>query len=280
MNSIGLDSMLSNASILFASYFFIVIVVILYLALHYVIVSYALQRIGYYLDHPYPWTSWYYKLLMVLQLSERPWWWLFLFILLPGFLGWIPYINLFVGIFLLILWCILLSDMLKRIDSPSWWSILLLLPIVNLILYLVICNQLTTKDQLLFAADASSPPENGQISSEDESQRFVNKVPPKKNSNATLTIIQGDNMGKGYRLDANTIYIIGRAGNIVLPINDKTASREHSRIRYENDAFVLYDLGSTNKTRINTRIVSRKVLIDGDEICTGRTLFRFQWKRQ
>ncbi len=280
MNSFGLDSMLSNAGILFASYYLIVIASALFFILHYVIISYALQKIGDYLDHPYPWTSWFYKLLLVLQFSERPWWWLFLFILLPGLLGWVPFINIFVGIFLLILWCILLSDMLKRVNFPPWWSILLLIPIVNLVVYLVISNKLSAESKFSFNADSSSSLEDNQVSSEDELKKPGSRLHSKKGSYATLTIIQGDNTGKGYRLDSNTIYVIGRAGNIVLPINDKTASREHSRIRYENNAFVLYDLGSTNKTRINDYVVTRKVLLDGDEICTGKTMFRFQWKRK
>jgi len=205
MNSIGLDSMFSSASILFASYYLIVIVFLLFFVLHYFIISYALQKIGDYLDHPYPWTSWFYKLLMVLQISKRPWWWLFLFILLPGLLGWIPFVNIFVWIFLLILWCILLSDMLKEVNAPPWWSILLLLPILNLIVYLVICNKLSTEDKFLAKSTPSSSTENNQSLPDDESDKFLNNIPSKKGSNATLTIIQGDNMGKGYRLDSSTI---------------------------------------------------------------------------
>lgn len=256
------------------------VILLVYAVVNYVIISYTLQKVGDFLDHPYPWTAWFppYKTLLIVQLSEKPWWWLFLFFLLPIFL-WVPILGwIIIPLLLIILLCIMLAEILNKIDSPTWWCILLILPVVNLVLCLVICNDLNTKEKPQ-GDFAFSLPDSGDVQSLPKQDPYRNQYAIPKGTGGTLVVIQGELMGKGYRLDKNTIYIIGRAGNIALPMDDKTVSREHARIRFENDKFVIYDLGSTNKTRVNNQIISRKVLINGDEIKIGKTLFKFQWKR-
>jgi hypothetical protein len=75
-------------------------------------------------------------------------------------------------------------------------------------------------------------------------------------------------------------YVLGRSGDIVLPAGDLKISREHAKIRFENGAFVIYDMGSTNHTRVNGERVDRKLLQTGDRIGIGETVFRFEWVRK
>ncbi len=75
-------------------------------------------------------------------------------------------------------------------------------------------------------------------------------------------------------------YVLGRSGDIVLPAGDLKVSREHAKIRFENGAYVIYDMGSTNHTRINGERVDRKLLQTGDHIAIGETVFRFEWVRK
>ena len=268
----------------------LVIILLIYLVVSYIVTSYTLQKVSEFLDHPYPWTAWFppYKKLLITQLSEKPWWWLLLFyvlspvaiVLLLGtfWISALKYPVFLIIILLIIILCIMLAEILNKIESPAWWCILLILPVVNLVLCLVICNDLNSKEKPQ-GDFAFSLPDSEDVQPLPKQDPYRNQYAIPKGTGGTLVVIQGELMGKGYRLDKNTIYIIGRAGNIALPMDDKTVSREHARIRFENDKFVIYDLGSTNKTRVNNQIISRKVLINGDEIKIGKTLFKFQWKR-
>ncbi|MCK5848540.1 MAG: FHA domain-containing protein [Caldisericia bacterium] len=278
--NLSINNALFGISSFIATYAVLCMVVFIFAVLNYVIISYALYKISEFLDHPFPWIAWFpaYKILLITQLSEKPWWWLFFFYLAPVIL-WIPILGWIVlPILLLILLCIMLAEILNKIEQPSWWCILFILPIVNLVIGLVVCNELNNQekpgDDLEF-----SLPDNNSMQDKPRQNQHINQYNIPKGTEATLVVIQGESTGKGFRLDKNTVHIIGRAGNIALPMNDKTASREHARIRYENDKFVIYDLGSTNKTRVNNQIISRKVLMNGDEIKTGKILFKFQWKR-
>jgi hypothetical protein len=79
---------------------------------------------------------------------------------------------------------------------------------------------------------------------------------------------------------AHQDYVLGRSGDVVLPAGDLKASREHAKIRFENGAYVIYDMGSTNHTRVNGERVDRKLLQTGDRVAIGETVFRFEWVRK
>jgi len=79
---------------------------------------------------------------------------------------------------------------------------------------------------------------------------------------------------------AHQDYVLGRSGDIVLPAGDLKTSREHAKIRFENGAYVIYDMGSTNHTRVNGERVDRKLLQTGDRVAIGETVFRFEWVRK
>ncbi len=68
---------------------------------------------------------------------------------------------------------------------------------------------------------------------------------------------------------------VGREPGVELVLQDPKASRRHAQIRREADGYVLYDMGSTNKTYVNGRPVSRCLLKEGDEIRVGNTVLVF-----
>jgi diguanylate cyclase (GGDEF)-like protein len=75
---------------------------------------------------------------------------------------------------------------------------------------------------------------------------------------------------------------LGRALEADVRLNDSKASRLHARISAEVDAssgetaFKIQDLGSTNGTLVNGKLVTETVLKNGDKILIGEHLFRFE----
>src|SRR5579884_2338236 len=68
-----------------------------------------------------------------------------------------------------------------------------------------------------------------------------------------------------------------KAGNDLLLESDGQISKRHARIELDPDGrFTLYDLGSTNGTKVNGRRVDNRTLNDGDEIQIGATRITFQ----
>jgi len=102
------------------------------------------------------------------------------------------------------------------------------------------------------------------------------QYPITKETFAVLISESGPLRGQTFKLNPKNSYIIGRAGDITIPSEDKTTSREHAKIRDENGNFVIYDMGSTNHTYVNGERVDRKILLDGDRIKIGQNIFRFQ----
>src|SRR5438045_1537972 len=99
---------------------------------------------------------------------------------------------------------------------------------------------------------------------------------------ATLVIERGDSPGTEFRLTGDES-IIGRwdADNGVFPDVDLDAfdqdakvSRRHARIRRNNGAYVIEDLGSTSGTYVNRgrRLIpgNAEMLNDGDEVIVGK----------
>jgi pSer/pThr/pTyr-binding forkhead associated (FHA) protein len=64
----------------------------------------------------------------------------------------------------------------------------------------------------------------------------------------------------------------GRATDNPISIADDGLSRQHARIEWQDGAYWLTDLGSTNGTMVNqTRLSGPHRLADGDVIRAGRT---------
>jgi hypothetical protein len=119
-------------------------------------------------------------------------------------------------------------------------------------------------------AVSSSPMTNGD-------QTLVHKADEQAASRvAFLVEYSGD--GTPHRLGSDTI--VGRNREAGISVDDTEVSKEHVRVKFENERFVLYDLGSTNGTRLlragrRRRITSPTLLNDSDIIIVGQTQLAF-----
>jgi len=91
---------------------------------------------------------------------------------------------------------------------------------------------------------------------------------------AQLTVSTGKQAGKSFPLKTSTT--IGREiGDIVL--DDSSISRQHAKIQFDKDKYLIENLSSTNPAILNgERIEGKRELKDGDEIIVG--LIKLQFK--
>jgi pSer/pThr/pTyr-binding forkhead associated (FHA) protein len=68
--------------------------------------------------------------------------------------------------------------------------------------------------------------------------------------------------------------VVGREDAPIL-IDEPLVSRQHARIEWRDDAWVVVDLDSTNYTRVNGEVVHYRDLADGDEVQFARARCRF-----
>ncbi len=100
---------------------------------------------------------------------------------------------------------------------------------------------------------------------------------------ATLIIYAPDKPPFRYAIAKGAITIgrSARSGNDIVLENDGQSSKRHSRIELDADGkFTVYDLGSTNGTKVNGRRVENRTLHDGDEIVIGQTRITFQQSKR
>ncbi len=91
---------------------------------------------------------------------------------------------------------------------------------------------------------------------------------------ACLVVILGE--GLGARVDIGEApVLVGRSHEADLVIAHKSVSREHCRIWFDQDTFHIRDLGATNPTRVNDRVIDEATLSDGDHIVVGESLLKF-----
>lgn len=69
---------------------------------------------------------------------------------------------------------------------------------------------------------------------------------------------------------------VGRNPDSTIVLADPNVSRQHAEIRPRGTGFVLFDLGSTNGSKVNGNKVREHELHDGDEISFGNTKMRFE----
>jgi small-conductance mechanosensitive channel len=92
---------------------------------------------------------------------------------------------------------------------------------------------------------------------------------------ARLFIADGLERGTTVQLDGRNI-TVGRSHSCTLSIADGQASKEHLRIEWTPDGYVLTDLQSSFGTRVNGVRVDRKLLADLDRIAIGETVLVFE----
>jgi small-conductance mechanosensitive channel len=94
---------------------------------------------------------------------------------------------------------------------------------------------------------------------------------------ARLYIVEGAERGRTVELDAGGgPMIVGRSRSSTLALADANASKEHLRIEWTPEGYVLTDLGSSFGTRVNGQAASRAVLRPLDRIAIGDTLLIFE----
>ncbi|MBL8825154.1 MAG: FHA domain-containing protein [Planctomycetia bacterium] len=88
---------------------------------------------------------------------------------------------------------------------------------------------------------------------------------------ASLYVIQGSDEGKRFELTTQVVGL-GREANNTVRLHDTEASRRHSELRLlPNGTHQLLDLGSSNGTFVNGKMIKDVVLKPGDEIRIGQT---------
>ncbi len=89
-------------------------------------------------------------------------------------------------------------------------------------------------------------------------------------------VILGDDVGERARV-AGSSFTIGRSSRADLVLRDLRISSRHCRIEDRGDGFTLIDLGSTNGTSVNGRLVEgERALQPNDRIEVGDTVIRFE----
>jgi pSer/pThr/pTyr-binding forkhead associated (FHA) protein len=69
--------------------------------------------------------------------------------------------------------------------------------------------------------------------------------------------------------------VVGRDDEADIRVNESLVSKAHARIEPRGDGYVLYDLGSTNLTRVNGEVVYERELKHGDEVRFARARCTF-----
>ena len=91
---------------------------------------------------------------------------------------------------------------------------------------------------------------------------------------ARVVVIHGENIGAQIEIGDSAV-VVGRSVGCDLQIPHASVSRQHCRIAFEQDQYVLEDLGSTNQTLVNEQPVTRVELHDGDQIAVGDAVLKF-----
>ncbi len=93
----------------------------------------------------------------------------------------------------------------------------------------------------------------------------------KAKSLAKITVKSGKQAGASFDLSEKMKKVLGRDNNCDIQVLDKGISRNHSLLEHKGDHFLLVDLGSTNGTFVNDKIIISKILESGDIIKIGQT---------
>ncbi len=89
-------------------------------------------------------------------------------------------------------------------------------------------------------------------------------------ANGFLKVISGPRQGLNIPLSASAPLVIGRKRGDLL-IDDPMVSSTHAQIVPRDDGWVLQDLGSTNGTMVDGRLVREEALRPGAEVAIGNT---------
>jgi diguanylate cyclase (GGDEF)-like protein len=89
-----------------------------------------------------------------------------------------------------------------------------------------------------------------------------------------LIVVSGMLLGQQMELGDAPV-IVGRASECALSMPHPSVSRQHCRIWRDGDRYMIEDLGSTNRTYLNGKPITRAELRDGDQISVGNNAIKF-----
>jgi pSer/pThr/pTyr-binding forkhead associated (FHA) protein len=89
-----------------------------------------------------------------------------------------------------------------------------------------------------------------------------------------LVVVQGAASASSVALVAGRA-VVGRDASCTLVLQDGLASRQHASVAWENGAWVVTDLNSTNGTYVNGTRIARQALHPGDQIQIGSVRLAF-----
>jgi len=101
--------------------------------------------------------------------------------------------------------------------------------------------------------------------------RIIGKEEPLKEEGlfSWLVAVEGDYKGKMFQLFKGQ-NLIGRGDRCHIQLSDDSVSEIHAVIKVVEDRYSIWDLGSTNGTKVNgEQLTSERELVDDDRILVG-----------
>ncbi len=93
---------------------------------------------------------------------------------------------------------------------------------------------------------------------------------------AKLLVLQGPGSGREFRLDERPL-VLGRQPGVDLRLDAPEVSRNHARVTFEDQAYFIEDLGSSNGTFVNSKKLAGKSLLnERDQIKIGPCLILYE----
>jgi len=115
---------------------------------------------------------------------------------------------------------------------------------------------------------------HGETPTADETLLASTTRPGTRQKIPCLVVIRGQHLGARLQLRDAELRI-GRGEDCDFCINDRSVSRKHCSITRHGSDFWLRDLGSTNLTFLNNKVIDRVPLRDGDQIRIGACVLKF-----
>jgi hypothetical protein len=108
----------------------------------------------------------------------------------------------------------------------------------------------------------------------DDAERMGTQVMLPEISSAWLVIQEQELPERKYEIKG-PVTSIGTSDDNDVVLADKAVSRHHAKIRIEGPKYFVYDLASTNGTKVNERKITKKSVKEGDSIEMGHTTMTF-----
>lgn len=110
------------------------------------------------------------------------------------------------------------------------------------------------------------------------SETTLNRKMASGGGTPVLVVLIGPSGYQGKQWSLNDNFVIGRAVESQIFIDDGSVSRSHAKIEFRGTEVVIMDLGSTNKTVVNGAPLAPlqpMVLKNNDQVKTGNVVFKF-----